>query len=367
MKIVNQKLPRKIESEEQPSKRKKIERREKNFISFILANVRSLRNQLNAGRLCIELELNQPDLILVTETWLDDSTQEVIIPGYRSIARRDRQGAKIGGGVNIFARDGFWNVGLHTISVSSERAWVTLHTSTGPILVGVWYRPPDEEREELQVLEQEIAKFSEGHIGCIICCDANVHHKRWLRFSDSNTGLGQDLQDICDGAGLTQIVREPTRKKNLLDLVLTTMPETSRATVLASVSDHRAVLVEVSLEVPKSIEVEREVWCFRKADWSGLKTALKNHPWHRLEGLGIDDRAHQLTNEIIDISKRFIPKRTLKSQKSTHPWLNERCREAARAKSEIEAGLLKLLQESPSHTTQEIELKLEDAVKIVTA
>ena len=73
--------------------------------------------------------------------------------------------------------------------------------------------------------------------------------------------------------------------------------------MLASVSDHRAVLVEVSLEVPKSIEVEREVWCFRKADWSSLKATLKNHSWDHLESPGIDDRTQQLTNEIIDLKK----------------------------------------------------------------
>ena len=56
----------------------------------------------------MELEAHQPDLILITETWLDESTQEVVIPGYRSIARRYRRGSKAGGGVEIFARDGFW-------------------------------------------------------------------------------------------------------------------------------------------------------------------------------------------------------------------------------------------------------------------
>ena len=103
--------------------------------------------------------------------------------------------------------DGFHNVGLHTISTTSERSWVTLHTDTGPILVGVWYRPPNEDRGELQSLAHEIELYSVGHIGTMICCDANVHHARWLKFSDSNTSIGQELQDICDSAGLSQIVQ----------------------------------------------------------------------------------------------------------------------------------------------------------------
>ena len=89
--------------------------------------------------------------------------------------------------MDIFVRTDFNDIGFLAISETSERSWVTLHTSTGPILVGVWYRPPDERREELQTLEAELEQYSPGHIGTFVFCDANVHHKRWLRFSDGNT------------------------------------------------------------------------------------------------------------------------------------------------------------------------------------
>ena len=330
----------------------------------MLANIRSVRNQLNSGRLQIEVEQTKPDCILLTETWLDDSTQEVVIPGYRSIARRDRSGDKSGGGVDIFVRDGFWNVGLHSISKTSERSWVTLHTDTGPILVGVWYRPPGEIREELQTLAREVEEYSVGHIGTIVCCDANVHHSRWLKFSDGNTGLGQDLKDICDNAGLTQIVHEPTRKQNLLDLVLTSMPDISKATVLSSISDHRGVLIEVALEVPKSIEIEREVWIYQKADWQGLKDALKERSWEFLKSSSVDQGAKGLTDIILETAKTFIPKRKIKQQKSSHPWLTEECREALLRKNEIEADLLKTIQ-SPERVddVNGLEHRLQEAVR----
>ena len=164
---------------------------------------------------------------------------------------------------------------IQFLTESSERSWITLHTETGPILIGVWYRPPDEDRNELQSLAREIELFSVGHIATMVCCDANVHHARWLKYSDSNTSLGQDLQDFCDSAGLTQIVKEPTRKNNLLDLVMTSAPEITKATVRSSISDHRAVLIDIKLEAPESIEVEREVWCSNKANWKGLKKRFR--------------------------------------------------------------------------------------------
>jgi hypothetical protein len=91
-------------------------------IKFLLVNIRSLRNKINSAKLYLQLEQSKPDVILITETWLDSSTEEVAIPGYRSIARRDRAGDKIGGGVDIFVRNNFWNVGLLAISETSERS-----------------------------------------------------------------------------------------------------------------------------------------------------------------------------------------------------------------------------------------------------
>ena len=336
----------------------------KNGIAFMLANIRSVKNPLNAGRLSAQLKESRPDVIFLTETWLDESVQEVNIPGYRSIARRDRGTRKKGGGVDILVRNSFRDAGLLSISESSERSWVTLHTEQGPILLGVWYRPPDESRELLETLAAELEQHSPGHIGIFLLCDANIHHKRWLKFSESNSSLGQELQEICDGAGLVQIVREPTRKKNLLDLVLTTMPDICRTTVLASLTDHRAVLCEVQLKAPEIVESTREVWNFRDADWNGLKSALRSQSWEFLRAGSASDGAQELTSAILKTAKAFIPKRILREQKSTHPWITSRCEESIEEKNRIE----KELQQSTSsgrHEQGEIE-DLEERFKRAT-
>ena len=166
--------------------------------------------------------------MLITETWLDESTEVVNIPGYRSIARRDRRTKKKGGGVDIFVREDYRDAGCLAISETSERSWVTVHTLTGPVLIGAWYRPPDESSSEIKTLAEELAKYMPGHIGTFLFCDANIHHKRWLRFSNGNTSLGQELQDICDSLGLKQMVREPTRKLNLLTATMKTTMTTRR-------------------------------------------------------------------------------------------------------------------------------------------
>eukprot|EP00972_Heterocapsa_arctica_P116134 16451587-Heterocapsa_arctica.AAC.1 len=60
-------------------------------------NIRSLRR--NLAELTIRLNDFNPDVVAFTETWLDEATEDIDIPGYRVIARRDRGDGRKGGGV----------------------------------------------------------------------------------------------------------------------------------------------------------------------------------------------------------------------------------------------------------------------------
>ena len=175
--------------------------------------------------------------------------------------------------------------------------------------------------------------------------------------------MGQDLRDICENAGLKQIVKEPTRKKNLLDLVLTTMPESARVSVLSSISDHRAVLCVASLEVPQCIEVEREVWNYRDANWEGLKKAFQTTDWKAFEKDSVDFNAEALTNHILEKAREFIPRRSIKDKKMSHPWITEKCREATEKKNEIEKKMLEAICSDEQKSTEELEKVLKDSIR----
>ena len=47
------------------------------------------------------------DIVCIQETWLDESVESIVLPGFRLISRRDRiLGPKAGyGGIALFARD----------------------------------------------------------------------------------------------------------------------------------------------------------------------------------------------------------------------------------------------------------------------
>ena len=48
-------------------------------------------------------------------------------------------------------------------------------------------------------------------VGCVMLGDLNVHHRKWLKYSNRNSLEGQELSTVCKDLGLTQLVRELCR------------------------------------------------------------------------------------------------------------------------------------------------------------
>ena len=92
----------------------------------------------------LRLVTEKPALMCVTETFLDKSTGEVKLEGYKVVARRDRHDNSGWGGVLVFAKEELADsVAALENSDSEERVWLSVHSDHGPYLVGVWYRAPN--------------------------------------------------------------------------------------------------------------------------------------------------------------------------------------------------------------------------------
>ena len=206
----------------------------------------------------------------------------------------------------------------------SERVWIIVHSDLGPFSIGVWYRPPVQgETDTIKTLREEWNALSQDAVGTIIVGDMNIHHQKWLRRSASNSAEGEELHRFCLDVGMQQLVREATRDKYLLDLVLSDV-EGVRCTVLPKIADHGGVLTRLKLPVPETVYKERTVWRYLKADWENLRTKLASIDWNILEEYSVDVAAEVFTRKVIEISEAYIPKGLLREKKSTHPWVNRR-------------------------------------------
>ena len=282
--------------------------------------------------LSAHLERFKPDILVLNETWLDESVASIVFANYSLVSRRDRPNSKAGklnhGGVAVYSRDGSILVTHIEDSVVAERSWHTIHTDLGGVLFGAWYRPPGSPHSHIESLDTELELLSVGMIGSLVVGDVNIWHKKWLKHSPADTLEGERLHNICKVHGLKQLVSEPTRGPNLLDLALCSLSGAISASVVPAVADHKGVLVTTSLPVPKLHVIERTVWVYKKANWEGLVNSLRDFDFSEIIAKDIDSAVASFVEVVVAKANQFIPTRTLREVKGTHPWLNNECRAA---------------------------------------
>ena len=213
-------------------------------------------------------------------------------------------------------------------SLAHERSWHVLHSNRGPILLGLWYRPPAQgEVQSIMDLEGELGEFSADTIGVAVFGDINVHHKPWLEYSRSITREGKSLFDVCCRCGLVECVRAPTRGAYLLDLFLADLPSDVCSVVLPGISDHNLVFSRLDAQIPAALTVQRECFVFTQADWQSLNIALLKTNWAFVCSLPPSIAAEKLTDTILEKAKAHIPFQTKQVPRGCHPWINEKCRQ----------------------------------------
>ena len=116
---------------------------------------------------------------------------------------------------------------------------------------------------------------------------------------------------FVDDYNLTQMVHEPTRLENTLDLVFTTHPDLIENTyVVPCMSDHSAVICDINFKLAPPKIPPRTVFVYKKADMESLKQDLE----HSFNTLLASDPAAKTVEEnwadfkttLISTSKKHI-------------------------------------------------------------
>lgn len=304
-------------------------------LTFLHANIRSFGSKSKTKSAEIKRLIERSDFptyVFFTETWRDKSSEELTLEGYVEVSRRDRQTSTHGGGIAAFAKAGFENTIVHIgDSKIAERSWHVIHSNRGPLLVGLWYRRPEQgEVLSIESLEPELAEFGDNVLGTIIIGDMNVHEQSWLSFSDGTTPEGRALRDLACSNGWEERVRKPTRGSYLLDLVLTDLGSDVKARPVPGVSDHSAVLGSLAAMVDEEAARTRTVFDFGKAPWRRISERLSEKDFwdHTFANLSVDDMALRFEEKVKEVLHELVPTKSITATPKEHPWLNDRCREA---------------------------------------
>ena len=144
--------------------------------------------------------------------------------------------------------------------------------------------------------------------------------------------LGEELNNF------TQVVTEPTRKDNILDLFLTTNPTLiNKVNCSPGLGDHDVVSAEALLKPTLHKQKPRKVFIFSKADWPTLKAKMKlyqqsflsNHYGQTVEQLWTD-----FTTTLDKLVHECIPAKLIRG-KSSLPWITQEIKRLIRKRDSL--------------------------------
>lgn len=291
------------------------------------------------GELRHALKVYAPDIAIVTETKLTQdkcTDSDVTFPGYFPPVRRDRTAH--GGGVAIWIKTCLPYKDLQIDSADQEILWVSIALKDTNVGICALYRPgscADTDITIFPVLEHGIEKarssYNCGHI--ILAGDFNVHNEEWLG-STKTTAAGEAAEDLCYLHSLHQHVSEPTRGKNILDLVLTDLPGNVTTTVLAPLgrSDHATVIANLNLLPIRDQISSRTVWRYQQADWPRLRAFYRSTEWADVITADINRSCARLTDKIREGMSQFIPSKVLRTRTGDPSWWTPECTAAEKRK-----------------------------------
>ena len=280
----------------------------------------------------------------ITETWLTDaiSSTEFCPDGYQ-VFRQDRDVSFYEDGV--YSRDDRGgslllikenlNAQQICLNVKCEAVLTTIEPSPGHKLqIGVIYRS---ERGHLQNMSN-ICNFINTleNYDTILVGDFNLPGITWEN-PEPNSILETLFLEAVQDKLLSQMVMEPTRGSNILDLMFVSNPEmVESCDVILPLgqSDHNGTKLEYKVNVKRTNSEPRKVFLYSKGDYPGFRKAVEDIEWERIFKHRTLEQSWEVFKQIYyKLLDKFIPYKFIKP-KSKHkpPWYKSRKIKIARRK-----------------------------------
>ena len=197
-------------------------------LKIFYTNAQSIVNKIN--ELSAYLVGEEPDLILITETWCNPSISDaaLTIPIYQLECdlRRDRSdtGQGIGGGILVYSRVGLRLLPYDKFKTNefNQFSCFTLLTEGRPLHFFVIYRPPSSDMSNMVKLVDILQNLDDN---TVLIGDFNLPNINWQDTTATKARARRLVEAMANG-NLVQLVHFPTHQKgNTLDLVITNSPD----------------------------------------------------------------------------------------------------------------------------------------------
>ena len=125
--------------------------------NILVCNIRCVMYKL--GEFTCLIEYHYVHMILLQASWLDASIENVMLPNFVVLSRRDRSDDPNRGGIIAFVRCDVKNVMYLHNTMSSERSWHIIQRDSATIAICNWYFSPQASLDVIEILELEIVEM----------------------------------------------------------------------------------------------------------------------------------------------------------------------------------------------------------------
>ena len=290
-----------------------------------------MKNKLN--ELQAVLSSQKFDVILISETWLDDSVSDAMLTcenSYR-ILRKDRPSR--GGGVCVLTKSAIRvsAIELPAKFSSLEVAALDLYgIDLSKLRIVCQYRAPESlnlELEKVQLMAELNGILSSVDFPVVFCGDYNCRSIDWSVPSvpEANLVAGIFLESAME-CGLTQLVDFPTHTEGgLLDCVFVNQRDLvidlSAAEPLAASCDHTGIQFRLNFSLDRAPKAFRTITDYRKGNYDAIKERISTFDWAAAirDSRDIDELYSAFCCLQKECIRDFIPTRTVKARGIAYP------------------------------------------------
>ena len=299
-------------------------------------NIRSFSK--NSNDFISSFNSNFPDLMVLTETWFNNSNTQNIqnYIAYHTLRTTNRSG-----GVSIYVKNSFISEIVNDFSFENESieiSTVKIHIGKLKLFVLGIYRPHSGKINDFilalnSILDSSIFQNST----CVILGDMNVN--LFLENSDVKNYLS-----LMHSYHFIPLITKPTcypvssDSPSLLDHIwVNKISNFSNGIIMNNITDHCCIFVHIPIQ-NKNIEKVRKIK-FRLIDDAStdrFKNLISNFDWNSIACINLDSFTENLISKLnYFFCKCFHLKiKTIRTENSVNPWIGARCRKLIQAKSQ---------------------------------
>ena len=279
--------------------------------------------------------LHHFDIIGVSESHLSDQIpdSDVAVPNYNTF-RRDRN--RGGGGVMIYVHERFSCSRRPDLeSPDLEILWAEIKLNGFTLIVGVCYRQPNQKADVndlfIDSLENTLSSIHvKGNQVIALLGDFNDRCQIWDS-DHKDSELGLKLYRLVQSLNFSQLITKPTRRNNILDLLITDSPNYfMNVDVMPSFDnlDHSIIHGMLNLHPPKTKLFKRKIILYDRGDYQLLNDLLFSVDWDHFFSHfdDLDTLTNSLTELLLEFIERCVPVKQVTIRSRDKPGMTHEVR-----------------------------------------